>query len=413
MTNGFRRRWIAVLAILGAALGTGLMTTLLSLSNGMNAKLNETMDKVAGDVTVTSQSASIIGGLVGGGTPLPAAYVEDLKTINHVLVAAPIVTTMIPKEYLKTLSPIGTPVRGVDPSIDASTDGALAHIIQGRGLEQPFDVLIGKPLLSQLQREGAAVDIGSTIEAPMIPSASARGELGSPTGPGTAPTSSAGIPALGTKALRIVGIFETGNEINDRALVGSIEDIRELAGLTSQQVTMIRVKADSADNVNAIAEDIERRFASAEMPVQTSIARDLLGDINKTLDTFRNFLLVISAVAAVAGGISILIIMLMNIIERRQEFGILKAGGWSNRNIIASVFIESIALSTSGAIIGCSFGALIGRIVDAQLGEKIALITAPLVIEVIVFGVIMGIVGGLYPALRAARVSPMETLKSL
>jgi len=147
--------------------------------------------------------------------------------------------------------------------------------------------------------------------------------------------------------------------------------------------------------------------------VQTTIAADLLGDINKTLDIFRNFLLVISGVAAVAGGVSILIIMLMNVTERMQEFGILKAGGWSNRNIVSSVFIESIALSISGAVVGCSFGALIGKIIDARLGEPIAFVTAPLVLKVILFGVVMGVIGGLYPALRAARVSPIETLKSL
>ena len=70
ISNAFRRKTITFLAILGAALGAGLMTVLLSLSGGMDAKLNSTLDKVAGDILVSSKDASVIGGFIGGGSPI-------------------------------------------------------------------------------------------------------------------------------------------------------------------------------------------------------------------------------------------------------------------------------------------------------------------------------------------------------
>jgi len=116
-------------------------------------------------------------------------------------------------------------------------------------------------------------------------------------------------------------------------------------------------------------------------------------------------------VSALAGGVSILIVMLISVIERRKEFGILKAVGWKGSNVVFSVLIESLTLSVIGAAVG--IGAGYGGICLARniIISDIGIVTPQLFIGVILFGVLLGVLGGIYPAWRASRVAPMEILR--
>ncbi len=131
------------------------------------------------------------------------------------------------------------------------------------------------------------------------------------------------------------------------------------------------------------------------------------------MGTIDSFLWIVSLVAAIAGGISIFIVMLLSVIERTKEFGIVKASGWSNRNIITSVVVQSITISILAAAIGLAIGYLGGQGIDAYISMDIAAITWRLILFISIFGIIAGVVGGLYPALRAARVSPIESMRAL
>jgi putative ABC transport system permease protein len=399
ISNAFRRKTITFLAILGAALGAGLMTVLLSLSGGMDAKLNSTLDKVAGDILVSSKDASVIGGFIGGGSPISEKVVTDIRQMDGVKNTQPIVSTVIPTQSLKSIIPIGTPFQGVNPSQNKESGGALSSIITGRGIENPYEVVVGKSAISQTENAGGSLKIGDVIKVPVI-SVTPQSALSQASG---------NIP---TKEFKVVGIFETGNEINDRGVVGNIEDVRAVTGIPTDMVNTIRVTANSSGDVERVANAINDKYKDSATPIQTTVSKDLLGDINKTMDIFRNFLLIISAVAAVAGGVSIMIIMLMSVTERMQEFGILKAAGWSNKNILLSVFVESLTLAIIGSFVGLGFGFALGKFIDSQLGEHISLLSPDLAIKIILFGIVMGVLGGIYPAWRAARVSPIETLKS-
>jgi putative ABC transport system permease protein len=118
-------------------------------------------------------------------------------------------------------------------------------------------------------------------------------------------------------------------------------------------------------------------------------------------------------VAVVAGGASIFIVMFMSVTERRREFGILKASGWSNRNIILSVVIESLSIALMGFAFGIILGLAANLGINHYLGEEMASLTPLLIVEILAFGIGMGIIGGLYPAIRATRVSPIEALRAL
>jgi putative ABC transport system permease protein len=113
-----------------------------------------------------------------------------------------------------------------------------------------------------------------------------------------------------------------------------------------------------------------------------------------------------------AGGLSILVVMLLSVVERRREFGVLKALGWTPANIAVMILAESISLSLLGAGLGIGLGfaglAIARRFAAVEGGS----LSWPVVLAVGACGVLVGALGGLYPAWRANRAAPAQILRS-
>lgn len=394
ISNAFRRKGIALVAIIGTALGVALMTVLLSISDGMDQQMSETMNELSGGIGVYPADAPM-GFMLPGGTPFSTAYVDEIQTIDHVEVALPQVLALLSSDAADLSSVLGITIRGVDVELDAERGGAtaLANIIEGETIAGANEVILGKILatggggMMGGGDEAESYAVGDTIEVPMR---------------GSDPIE-----------LTVVGVFETGNALYDSSMYSDMATARAIMGLADDELNYIAVEADDADSVEAVAEEIEALFEDAEVPIQTFVATDSLESISGTMSTFRSFLWIISLVAAIAGGVSIFIVMLISVVERTKEFGILKASGWSNGNIIGSVVIQSVTVSLLGAAVGLGLGYLAGMGIDQYMAVGIAIITPKLVIEVAAFGLFVGLVGGLYPAVRAAHVSPIESMRAV
>lgn len=116
------------------------------------------------------------------------------------------------------------------------------------------------------------------------------------------------------------------------------------------------------------------------------------------------------AIALVVGGIVIMNIMLVSVIERTREIGIRKALGARRRDIQLQVLIESAALSGAGAAIGIGIGVALAQIVRALTPLPAAIAPVWMAMSV-VMGVGVGIIAGVYPATRAARLDPVVALR--
>jgi len=394
IANAFRRKGIAIFAILGTALGIALMTVLLSISDGMDRQMSETMNELAGTIMVSPWDAPPAMGLGGGGTPLPLSYVEEMDGIEHVEAVSYTVTAFIPQSVLDLGNPMGITIDGIDPERDAVMNGANAYIIEGSAIGGDGEVIVGQTLWDAEERGGVMgqmgldlPDIGESFTVPVPPDKEVE--------------------------LTFVGIFETGNMLTDMSIYTSADTARELSGLAEDRVNTISVRVDSVDNVEDVAAAMEEQYEDAEVPIRILMAKDMVEQINEAMGIFRSSLWIISLVAAIAGGVSIFIVMLISVIERTKEFGILKASGWSNRNIISSVVVQSITVGLLGAAAGLAIGYGAGLGIDSYLNAEIAIVTVRLVVIIGAFGVFMGLAGGFYPALRAARVSPIESMRAL
>ncbi len=139
--------------------------------------------------------------------------------------------------------------------------------------------------------------------------------------------------------------------------------------------------------------------------------QDMLSDLyNKLTGTSYLIVFIIAAISLVVGGIGIMNIMLVSVTERTKEIGIRKAIGATKRNIIFQFLSESVAISSLGGIIGIILGVLIakGLLQYIKLDATVSLST---ILIGYGFSAFVGIISGVYPAVRASRLNPIDALR--
>jgi putative ABC transport system permease protein len=210
--------------------------------------------------------------------------------------------------------------------------------------------------------------------------------------------------------LTVVGVFETHDALTDGLVYGDLQSARNLIGLGMDKVTALDVQVDNPQDTSAVAASIQDQLQGSTPSIQTSLPGLALADLSSTMDLLDQFLFAGSLVAAVAGGMSIFIIMMLSVTERFREFGILKASGWSNGNVVQAVLVESLTLSIFGADAGFALGALAVALMRQVLGTDVVVITPGLIAQVATLTLLVGVVGGVLPALKAARGKPVDML---
>ena len=133
--------------------------------------------------------------------------------------------------------------------------------------------------------------------------------------------------------------------------------------------------------------------------------------VQETSQTFTVLLGSIAAISLVVGGIGIMNIMLVSVTERTREIGIRKAVGAERRHILAQFLAEAVVLSLLGGLFGVLVGWGGAQVVTPLLGGTHALVTPQSVLMALSVSIGIGLFFGLYPAHRAASMSPMEALR--
>jgi putative ABC transport system permease protein len=187
------------------------------------------------------------------------------------------------------------------------------------------------------------------------------------------------------------------------------------------KVGQIAVKAVTPDQVDAAIAEITsiiraRHFIRAGVADDFSIRdmRETLESMQQTLAGFSIFLGSVGAISLLVGGIGIMNIMLVSVSERTREIGIRKAIGARRRDILLQFLIEAAALSFTGGLIGLLLGVSGSSLMrNIAMGNMTitAVISPTIVIIALTVSIGTGLISGTYPAFRAARLDPIESLR--
>lgn len=124
------------------------------------------------------------------------------------------------------------------------------------------------------------------------------------------------------------------------------------------------------------------------------------------------FLTIMTSIGVTIAVLSIVNTMLMSVTERMIEFGILRANGWSKGDILKLITFESCLIGVGGGLLGCVFGWIGTQVVNWNWPEHIQLYASPqLLVFSLAFSTLLGVVGGLYPAVWASRMMPMDAIR--
>jgi putative ABC transport system permease protein len=184
---------------------------------------------------------------------------------------------------------------------------------------------------------------------------------------------------------------------------GTLKD--ELDGVDVQ----LKTGADSVEAAKVVVAILNStHHAIADFAV--TIPAELLAEQQRAQVIFTYVMVAIAAISLLVGGIGIMNIVLATVLERTREIGIRRATGARRGDIVRQFLLESILISTGGGVMGIAFGYFLSWFI-ARVAEWKTIVSSASIL--IAFGVSLavGVVFGIYPAMKAARIDPIEALR--
>ncbi len=219
-----------------------------------------------------------------------------------------------------------------------------------------------------------------------------------------------GVLVVEGRSYRVAGTYHSGVLFEDSGAVLSLEQAQQLTGRPAE-VTDVVVQLTGGVRATTAARHIERDLPGTQ--VITDPQQALRVGANSTL--ISKAILVIVVIALIVGAISVTNTMAMSIIERQGEIGLLSTVGWSPVRVASLIFGEGVAVSVLGAAAGLFLGVIGSGLLVGALGVSRYVspsVTAWGLGRGLLVGVAIGVLGGIYPAWRVTRMTPLRALSS-
>ncbi len=434
--NLFSRPLRTVLSVLGLAVAISGMVGLFSIAGGIDKVVSNTFEQIPG-LLVQQQGAPI-----PLFSTLPANWRTELEAIPGVGVVDPEVFCRVNQLDGKII--INPPRFAIGMDVNARLELKRSlyreNLVDGRFF-LPADVETNHCLVSREISTSISKGVGDEIDV------------------------------NGTH-FEIVGIYETGSMMLDVNILMDISTCRRLGRIDINTVGCFYVETDDSVDSKTLQKSIEDHFRGRDLqswqprpqfsgtgnaianfarrldktikapsinsqpggnqadegrsdevsstvsaqsdrsPIEVRSADDWGKRIAEFSQDLNIFLTLMTAIGVSIATLSIVNTMLMSVTERTTEFGILRANGWSQSEIIRLMTLESSLIGLSGGLIGVSVGWFATVLINWVWPGRLQLHAGfTLLLFSLVFSIALGLVGGLYPAWRASRLSPMESIR--
>ena len=403
----------SALTMLGVIIGVAAVIAMVSVGNGASASVQATILNLGSNLVTVQPQFGNDNGLRGAGAQAQNLTLDDMRSIQNQLgdgIAAAEAEQQAGRWQVTVAGQNwNSQVTGVTEDYPIVRDWKLdsGEFFSTSDLNVNAQVaILGTTTANNLFGDADAV--GQTIQLRQVFGGGGQG----------------GGQRARILNFRVVGVLSTkgstfGFSRDDQILVPLTTAQHVLTGQLNR-VSQIVIKATSSDTMDITTSDVQNILlqrhnisdpASADFTVTNQ--NDTLAALSSITGTFTLLLGAIGGISLLVGGIGIMNIMLVSVNERTREIGIRKAVGARRGDILTQFLIEAIALTGLGGVLGNLLGWAITEVVHRipQAASLPLLITSGTVIIAVGVSVAIGIVFGLYPAMRAARLHPIQALR--
>ncbi len=387
------------LTILGIVIGVAAVITLMSIGRGAQADITSRIESIGSDLIIIRPGSSIGFGGVRGAAG--SANTLTLKDASAIAEQVPYVNSVAPFFSRSLQLVVG------NQNMNAGVTGVTIEYMQVYNLETAYGAFFSD---YDYQRGAKVAVLGSNVVETLFEGAD---PIGQPM-------------RMGGNIVRVIGVLESKG-----AMPGS-PDEAILIPLTAMQQMVAQPRTTQGERVvSSIALTVsDEEQASTVVDEITSLLRsrhqlgpgvdddfritsmeEIASMLSETIGTMTLFLGAIAAISLLVGGIGVMNIMLVSVLERTREIGIRKALGAREHDIWIQFLMEAAFLTFVGGIIGVAIGWAVAYFVSST-GLMTTVVSADVIILAVSVSVGIGLFFGFYPAWNASRLNPIEALRS-
>ena len=393
----------AGLTLLGIVIGVAAVISLMAIGRGVQQSITERIQTLGTNLLFVRPGESSQGGVFGGQGSASSLTLNDAYALLDP-VFAPSVASVAPElttsaQLVAGRENTSTQVVGVTPEYSAVRNFPVAsgQFISPEHVRNNSQVVVLGSGVSQTLF-GFRDPVGQTIR-------------------------------INGRRFQVIGVLESKGggffgSFDDRVMVPITTSYYRLASQRTAQggvnVQTVNVQVNNVDEIDSAVREVAtvlrlRHRITGEDDFIVSSQQDTIETLEETTDTFVVFLGAIAGISLLVGGIGVMNIMLVSVTERTREIGIRKAMGAKRRDILFQFVSEATFLSIGGGGVGVALGVVLTRILDGKTlfgtSPTQTAFSGDIAVLALAVSAAIGLFFGIYPALRAARLHPIEALR--